>query len=148
MGGIRVVLLSYHSVFAAAVESILKVTDGIELRTIRGDDPQASAEIGRIAPDVIVIDSGEERSGKAEIAHLLEVHPLARIVAVDVNRQDIEVYRIKRVMRTTPEGLKKAIQGGRRRTASVAQARKTPRAASAARRAQHRVGASEEVSDE
>lgn len=107
----RVVLLSNRSLFAAGVQKLLQDVDGLELSVVAAGDPEAAARIRHLAPSVIVLDSGDTSLGHEAIAQLLEEHPRVWVVALDLNRRGIDVYRMKRVLQTNLDGLLEAIQG-------------------------------------
>ncbi|MBI3979156.1 MAG: response regulator transcription factor [Chloroflexi bacterium] len=76
-------------------------------------EPDAISTLRRPAPEVIVLDAGDPSLGEGVITHLLDQYPDARVVAVDLNRTEIEVYRVRRVGATDLDGLLQAIRGRR-----------------------------------
>ncbi|MFQ5874115.1 MAG: hypothetical protein ACE5JL_09975 [Dehalococcoidia bacterium] len=107
----RIVLLSNRSLLAAGVQRLLQDVDGLDLSIVAADQPEATAKIKQLDPHVIILDSGDTSLGQRPIAQMLEEHPRAKVVALNLNRDGIDVYRVKRVLRTTLDGLLEAIQG-------------------------------------
>ncbi len=90
----------------------------MDLTTVRADDPEWMAELKRMAPSVIVMDSTDRYLDKEAITRILEARPRARVVAINLNHGGIDVYRRSRVQQTDLNGLLEAIHGrrGLRRT--------------------------------
>jgi DNA-binding NarL/FixJ family response regulator len=107
----RVALLTNRSLFAAGVEELLLGVEGMTLSVIDAADPSAMAEIGRLKPQVIVLDTNDAVAGRAAVVQLLEQQPRARVVALNLNHAAIDVYRMKRVVATDVVGLLRAING-------------------------------------
>ncbi len=107
----RVVLLTSHSVFAAGVRRLLQDSGDLDLTTVRADDPEWMAQVGQLAPAVIVMDSTDRYLDQGAITRILGERPRARVVAINLNHGGIDVYRRSRVHRTDLSGLLEAIQG-------------------------------------
>ncbi|MBI4301356.1 MAG: response regulator transcription factor [Chloroflexi bacterium] len=107
----RVVLLSNHSLLAAGVQRLLQGVDSLELSIVAAKDPEAILKLRRLTPEVIVLDSSDPSLGEGVIPRMLEENPHARVVALNLNRSDIEVYRVRHVLHTDLNGLLEAIRG-------------------------------------
>lgn len=107
----RVTLLTNRSLFAAGVEELLLRVDGMTLSVVDATDPGAMTKISALRPHVIVLDTDGAVVGRAAVVQILEMQPQARVVALNLNRAAIDVYRIKRVIPTDLGGLVRAIQG-------------------------------------
>lgn len=107
----RVALLSNRSLLAAGVQRLLQSMDGLELTMVAADDPEAAAQMRRHAPHVIILDTGDASLGPGAITRMLEEHPKARVIALNLDRTGIEVYQMKRVLQSNLDGLLEAIQG-------------------------------------
>lgn len=107
----RVVLLSNRSILASGIQRLLEEAEGVALSVIKTDDPEWPAKLARTVPRVIVLDSGDASLGEGGISHLLEEHPRAKIIALNLNHTGMDVYRMKRVVPTDLEGLLHAIHG-------------------------------------
>ena len=115
MGATRVAILNSRSLFAAGVQMLLRGVDGLELTIVAADDPEAVTKLKDLAPRVIVLDSGDASLGEGVVTQLLEEHPQARVVTLNLNHAGIDVYRMKRVQQTNVDGLLEAIHGKRNR---------------------------------
>ncbi len=111
MGTGRIVLLSSRSLLSAGVQSLLQKADSLELCIVPAEDPQAIARIRELSPRVIVLDSDDSSLGQGVITRMLEENPRARVIALNLKRRGIEVYRMKRLVRTDLDGLMGAILG-------------------------------------
>jgi DNA-binding NarL/FixJ family response regulator len=114
MATTKVVLLTNGSVLAAGLHQLLDRLEGVDLSVIDLDDCTLSRKIGDADPDVIVLDTGDAAAGRARVVQLLEQQPRARVVALNVHRSGIEVFRVNRVVRTDLEGLARVIEGAGR----------------------------------
>lgn len=126
----RVVLFSNRSVFAAGVQELLQSVPNVALSVVDATDPDAMKTIRTLKPDVVVVDTGDATAGRASVVRALEARPEARVVALSLNKQAIDVYRMKRVIQTDLVGLLCAIDGAA-----------GPRAKGASRGARHKKGA-------
>lgn len=120
----RVLLLSNGSLLMASVRRLLQQVEQIELECVAICDPEAAVKIGRLAPEVIVLDPGEPPAAMELVGRLLSELPETRVIALNVERKDIEVYRAQRVSEASLHGLLQAIGGkrrGRRRGFTVVQ---------------------------
>lgn len=113
MGTDRVVLLTNHSLLAAGLQRLLQAIDGLELCTVRADDPRAAERIRSLDPQAIVLDSGDISMGDAAITQMLEEYPRAKVVALNLKRPGIEVFEMQRLAQTDLAALLEAIQGNR-----------------------------------
>lgn len=107
----RVVLLSNHSLLTSGVQKLLQGVEGLELSVIAAPAQEIVPVLKRLAPDAIVLDTGDTSLGEGVITQLLAEHPKARVVALNANRVGLEVYRLKRVLQADLDGLLKAILG-------------------------------------
>ncbi len=115
MGAMRVAMFNSRSLLAAGVQRLLQGVAGLELSIVAADDPESGARLRKLAPSVIVLDSGDASLGEGVITQMLEEHPRARVVALSLDHAGIDVYRMRRVQRTNLDGLLEAIQGKRKR---------------------------------
>lgn len=109
----RVVLLSSGSLLAAGVERLLGAECGLDICVVAEHDPEIAAKLRRLAPSVIVVDSGKIATAEGVITRILQEHPQAKVIALNLNRTDIEVYRMERLVQADTQGLLEAIQGKR-----------------------------------
>ncbi|GEM_PF-2272983 len=114
MGVVRVAMLSNRSLLSAGVQRLLQGVDGLELTIVAADDPEAAAKLRELAPKVIVLDSGDASLGEGVVTQMLEEHPRARVVTLNLNHAGIDVYRMRRVHQTNVDGLLEAIHGKRK----------------------------------
>jgi DNA-binding NarL/FixJ family response regulator len=114
MGVTRVAILNSRSLLAAGVQRLLRGADGLKLTIVAADDPEAAAKLKQLAPKVIVLDSGDSSLGEGVVTQMLEEHPKARVVALNLDHAGIDVYRIRRVHQTNVDGLLEAIHGKRK----------------------------------
>ncbi len=118
MGVIRVAMLNSRSLLAAGVQRLLQGVDGLELTIVAADDPEAAAKLRELAPRVIVLDSGDSSLGEGVVTQMLEEHPRARVVTLNLNHAGIDVYRMRRVQQTSVDGLLEAIHGKKKQANS------------------------------
>lgn len=104
-------MLTSHSLLAAGIQRLLEEGDGLELSLVAADDAQWLARVRQLLPHVIVLDSGDASLGEGAITRLLEEHPKARVVALNLNRTGIEVYQVRRLLHTNAAGLLDAVRG-------------------------------------
>lgn len=107
----RIVLLSNGSLMSAAVHRLLGADPGLEICVLAEHDPDIVAKLRDLAPRVIMLDSGNMAATASVITRILHEHPQAKVIALNLDRADIEVYRMKRVVRADAEGLLDAIRG-------------------------------------
>ncbi|MBI4337595.1 MAG: response regulator transcription factor [Chloroflexi bacterium] len=107
----RILLLSNRSLLASGVQRLLEKEEGIELFTAATGDGNAPAKVRQWSPEVIVLDSGDPSMGEGMVTRLLEQFPGARVVAVGLEQEGINVYRMQRLVQTTPSELLAAIYG-------------------------------------
>ena len=119
----RVVVMSSGSVLMASVIRLLQSSDGLEVEVIATADLTGSQRISRFAPEAIVLDAGGTPSGHELLGRLLAEHPTARVIALNLDRTAIQVYRGTGVTEASLEGLLGAIRGTHSRPASKAPGR-------------------------
>ncbi|MBI2304300.1 MAG: hypothetical protein HYU86_06080 [Chloroflexi bacterium] len=107
----RVVLLTNRSVLVAGVQRLLQGVSDLELTIMADGDPEAVTKLGALAPQVIVLDSGDTSLGEGVITRMLTENPKSKVIALNLNRTGIEVYRVRRVQHTGFDGLLEAIRG-------------------------------------
>lgn len=105
-------LLNNHSLLAAGVQSLLQDVEGLELSVVSTRDPDANQKLLQLAPEVIVLDSGDASLGEGGIARLASEHPGARIVSLNLRRTGIEIHQVHRIVEANLDGLLEAIWGG------------------------------------
>ncbi len=106
----RVVLVSNRSVLAAGVQHLLEDMNDLEVSVVPSDAADLQRRIQDLSPQAIVLD-GEVAADHAVITQMLEQQPKARVIVLGVQRKNIEVYSLKKVMHTDVDGLMEAIQG-------------------------------------
>ena len=109
MGNERVMVLTNHSVLAAGLLSLLEGAEGLEVATVAMEAPEAACAMERFAPHVIVLVNSNGLSGERTIGQLLDRHPTARIVCLNLNQTDIGVYRLERLTVSSVDEFLKAI---------------------------------------
>jgi DNA-binding NarL/FixJ family response regulator len=107
----RIVLLSNRSVLVAGIRLLLESIEGLELAVVPGDDPEVRRRIHQLAPQAILLDCERGLPDHGLVTQMLEEHPKARVIVLGVNRQDIEVYSLRKVRHTDLDGLLEAIGG-------------------------------------
>ena len=105
----KVALITNRSLLASGVLRLLGNVDGLDVLSINADDPECGQKIKKFAPSVIVIDSGDPSMGQALAFRLLNRHPGATVAALNVNRTDLQIYRMDRVIDCSPEELLEVI---------------------------------------
>ncbi|MBI4494612.1 MAG: hypothetical protein HY690_17685 [Chloroflexi bacterium] len=116
----RVLLLSNGSLLTASVLRLLEGVEELELELLAADDPEASARIDHFAPQVIVLDAGGPPVGRELVARMLLALPRTRVIALNLERADMEVYRAQRVSGASLHTLLEAIHGKRKGSQSRA----------------------------
>lgn len=111
MRNLRVVLLTRGSVLGAGVQRLLQGVSGLDLIAVPAGDPQAETTVRQASPDVIVLDSSDMPNGAGIIPRVLHENPRAKVITLSVDSDDMEVYRMKRVVQTSLDGLLEVIQG-------------------------------------
>ena len=101
----RIVLLSNHSLLVAGVQKLLQDLKDLKVSIVAADAPEAAAKIKRLSPDAIILDSSDASMGKGIVTQLLEEHPKARVIALNLNQTGIEIFRMKRILQTDLDGL-------------------------------------------
>ena len=107
----RVVILSCHSLLAAGVQCLLEEFGEVALSIVQADAPDWTTQSKDIAPHAIVIDCSDACLEPGIISKLLEEHSQAKVVALGLNSQGIDVYQRRRVPQTDVNGLLEAILG-------------------------------------
>ncbi len=107
----RVVLINNRSLLAAGVQKLLQGVDGLELSIEALDDPELARKLRKRDPGVIVLDSGDASIGDGAITQVLKECPKAKVVALNLDRTAIDVYRMQRVLQTDLNGLLGIIRG-------------------------------------
>ncbi len=106
----QIVLLSNHSLLVAGVQKLLQDLNDLKVSIVAADAPEAAAKIKCLSPDAIILDSSDASMGEGIVTRLLEEHPKARVIALNLNQTGIEIFRMKRILQTDLEGLLEALQ--------------------------------------
>ena len=106
----RVVLVSNRSVLVAGIQRLLEGTNSVELSVVQEDAPDLQRHIQILAPQAILLD-GEGVADQGMVTQMLEQQPAARVIVLGVQRKDIEVYSLRKVLHTDLDGLLEAIHG-------------------------------------
>ena len=101
----KVALITNRSLLASGVLRLLRNAEGLEVLPINADDPECDQKIRIFAPSVIILDSGDPRMGQGMAFRLLNRHPEATVAALNLNRTDLQIYRMDRVIDCSPEEL-------------------------------------------
>ncbi|HBY93704.1 MAG: hypothetical protein M5U01_37390 [Ardenticatenaceae bacterium] len=108
----RVVVLYGRSLFAAGIESRLRTIDRLEVIRVDAAETGALARISQIAPDAVIVDAhdGGFVAGTT-ILELLDQNGAARVIVLDLKRDEISIYRREGRLVLTSAELVAAIQG-------------------------------------
>ncbi len=106
----RVVLVSNRSVLVAGIQRLLEGMNSVELSVVQEDVPDLQRHIRTLAPQAILLD-GEGVADQGMVTQMLEQQPAARVIVLGVQRNDIEVYSLRKVLHTDLDGLLEAIHG-------------------------------------
>lgn len=118
-------MLSNHSLLSATIQSLLQNEANFQFYTVATDQPKMSSKIKQRNPHAIIIDSGDTSLGKDVITHLLDQHPKAKVIALNLDRRNINVYGVHRVVNSDLNGLMDAIRGRRQLPGKGAHKKKT-----------------------
>jgi len=89
----RVLLVSEPSLFAEAVEGLLRQEQGLEIVGLETDPEQAVERIKESHPDVVILTDGEAATElEAELLHLVREGFPMRIVEVDRATNTLCIY--------------------------------------------------------
>ncbi len=99
----KVALITDRSLLASGVLRLLGNVEGLQVLPVNADDPECDQKIKKFAPSVIIIDSGDTPMGQGMTFRLLNRHPEATVAALNVNRTDLQIYRMDRVIDCSPE---------------------------------------------
>lgn len=106
----RVVLVSNRSVLTAGVQHLLEDMHGLEVSVVSSDAADLQRRIRDLSPQAIVLDA-EGAASQTMVTQMLEQQPEARVIVLGLQRKNIEVYSLQRVLHTDVDGLMEAIQG-------------------------------------
>ncbi|MEM8592709.1 MAG: response regulator transcription factor [Pseudomonadota bacterium] len=83
---VRVLIVDDHPMVAEGIEAILDSYDDIEVVGVLGNGREAVEQVGRLLPDVILMDLNmPEVSGLAATEMILEDHPNVRILILSMH---------------------------------------------------------------
>ncbi len=105
----KVALITNRSLLASGILKLLGNVEGLEVLPVNADDPECDQKIKEFAPSVIILDSGDPSMGQAMTCRFLNGHPEATVAALNVNRTDLQLYRMDRVIDCSPEELLEVI---------------------------------------
>lgn len=105
----KVALITNRSLLASGVLRLLGNVEGLEVLPVNATDPDCDQKIREFAPSVIILDSGDSSLGQAMTFRLLNRHPEATVAALNLNRTDLQIYRMDRVINCSPEELLEVI---------------------------------------
>ncbi len=109
----RQVLILYHgSLLAQGIESLLRKEKGLDIACVRVEKEAEDAgyAIG-LAPDVIILDACDLKGqARLSILKLLEEHPRAKVICLNPEDGNVEVYYKDHRVATKREELVEAIR--------------------------------------
>lgn len=92
------VVVVVGSLLASGVASLLRGVPDIELLPVREEGESVYERIRTSEADVIVVEAGRAQNGPPiSIDRLLRDNPRARVIALGLDRLDLDVYRSERV---------------------------------------------------
>ena len=85
---------------------------GVEIVGMERDDRQALDKIRRLRPDVIVMDSGASPEDcSLTVSGIFQEIPHARVIALSLRENGIDVYDKQRIVAAGPEDLLRVLRG-------------------------------------
>ncbi len=122
----RVLVLPDDSLLMAGILSILREQPEVELTTV----PSAGSDLERylqdIVPHVVVAArAAMDQDSGMDITRFLREHPGATLVALRLDRSELEVFRTRRVRRATLGELVSIVNGARSKAPRHAASRNT-----------------------
>lgn len=109
----RIVVISNGSVLTASVARLFQTLGDLKVAVLSRRDPKLSERIGRLDAQVVVLDVGRAPSSHRLLGRLLSEHPRMTVVALNLDRPDLQVYQ-PRLVEASPDGLLAAVRERRR----------------------------------
>lgn len=110
----RVLVLPDDSLLMAGVLSILREQPEVELTTVPSAGSDLDRHLREIVPHVVVAArAAMDQDSGVGLTRFLREHPGATLVALSLDRSELEVFRTRRVRRATLEELVSIVSGVR-----------------------------------
>ncbi|MBZ0276167.1 MAG: hypothetical protein K8I60_08490 [Anaerolineae bacterium] len=107
----QVVILYSQSLFAAGVESRLRSIEGLTVTRVDASDKMVLELINSLIPDVIIIDEQDTALvGEVLIPQVFSQNPSLRLVGLNLNSREINIYRREGRAVLTGDDLAEAIR--------------------------------------
>lgn len=107
-------VLADDSLFLAGLLSMLRERPEIELIAVQDMDRDLDRRVREIAPHVVVVDRAAlDRDGGDRLARVLRGRPRTTLVALRLDRPELEVFQASRVRRATWEEFVRIVSGSR-----------------------------------
>ena len=105
-----VMLVSRRSLMGAGIMHLLEHVADVQVEMATVDDPELAEKMQRFVPNTIVIYAGCGPTEPEIITRFLKQNPQVRVVSLDLQRTDMEVYRMDRLEDTSLNTLLKVIR--------------------------------------
>ncbi len=112
MSNRRIMVLYGKSLFAQALQNLLKKREGLEVIGLDLDKTEVSMQVASLHPEAVIIDCDDLNVyGRSLILQVLNESPDAKILCVTVNGNNVDIYRKKQVEITKTDELVEVIIG-------------------------------------
>lgn len=106
MNRIRIFVVSSQSMFGRGIESLLREETTLDIVGQETDINRAIERIGRLRPDVVIVDHDES---DLEIAHILRVSPNIKVIGLSLQNNNLYVYQARQRITRSVEDLLQAM---------------------------------------
>jgi chemotaxis response regulator CheB len=107
----RIYIVYYHALFAQGIRSLLHARRAIQVVGMESDPNKALEAVAALRPEVVIVEESDAGVQSSTLGAILERHPMARVVALDLDHNFATVYDRHCVITTQPSDLVKAIRG-------------------------------------
>jgi DNA-binding NarL/FixJ family response regulator len=107
----RVYIVSQTSLFAQGIRSLLGGEPSIEILGVENDPIKAIESARSLQPEVIIVEDPAEQGQWERLGPFIRLATGARIVALNLNLEDVTVYDHHHIAARGPADLVEAIQG-------------------------------------
>ena len=107
----RIYIFFRHALFAQGIRSLLHTRRALQVVGMESDPITALEAVAALRPEVVIVEESDAGVQSPTLGAILERHPMARVVALDLDHNFATVYDRHRVITTQPTDLVKAIRG-------------------------------------
>ena len=107
MTRLRIFIISGHLMFGCGLDSLLQQEVKFEIVGQEADVEQAIKQIKKLQPDVVIVDNDDSVPG---VTHILRASPTVKVISLDLQSNDLYVYRAKQGTAKGIEDLVEAIE--------------------------------------